>query len=63
MWQTVYPKRGRALLWPSVLDEEPNKKDERTVHQALPVISGLKYGANAWVHQRDYKEVRDKGCL
>jgi len=41
------PKRGRALLWPSVLDSDPNKKDPRTTHQALPVGKGsLKFGAN-----------------
>jgi prolyl 4-hydroxylase len=51
---TVQPKRGRALLWPSVLDEDPHMKDRRTMHQALPVTKGsgaVKYGANAWIHQ------------
>ena len=44
---TVIPKQGRALLWPSVLDSDPNEKDERTTHQALPVgKNSLKYGAN-----------------
>jgi prolyl 4-hydroxylase len=42
---TVLPKRGRALLWPSVLNEDPNAQDPRTDHQALPVIKGIKYGA------------------
>ena len=41
---TVTPKRGRAVLWPSVYDEEPNTKDPRTVHTALKVIKGVKYG-------------------
>eukprot|EP00539_Tryblionella_compressa_P000048 CAMPEP_0178739980 /NCGR_PEP_ID=MMETSP0744-20121128/4345_1 /TAXON_ID=913974 /ORGANISM="Nitzschia punctata, Strain CCMP561" /LENGTH=397 /DNA_ID=CAMNT_0020392721 /DNA_START=74 /DNA_END=1267 /DNA_ORIENTATION=- len=40
----VTPKRGRAVLWPSVLDSDPNKKDIRTVHEAMPVIRGEKYG-------------------
>ena len=44
---TVTPKRGRAVLWPSVFDDEPDRKDGRTTHQALPVIKGEKYGANA----------------
>ena len=43
---TVMPKRGRALLWPNVLDESPHTKDDRTTHQALPVEKGIKYGAN-----------------
>jgi len=44
---TVMPKRGRALLWPSVLDSAPHEMDDRTTHQALPVgKDSLKYGAN-----------------
>jgi len=30
---TVMPKRGRALFWPSVLNEKPDEKDGRTNHQ------------------------------
>jgi prolyl 4-hydroxylase len=59
---TVTPKRGRAVLWPSVLDEDPHRKDYRTNHQALPVIKGVKYGANAWIHQRDFKAANTMGC-
>ena len=44
------PKRGRAVLWPSVYNSEPMISDRRFMHQALPVIAGLKFGANAWVH-------------
>jgi prolyl 4-hydroxylase len=43
---TVMPKKGRVLVWPSVLDHRPNMKDGRTSHQALPVEKGIKYGAN-----------------
>jgi hypothetical protein len=32
-----------------------NNKDDRTDHQAMPVLSGVKYGVNLWIHQRDYK--------
>jgi hypothetical protein len=42
--QTVLPKQGRALLWPSVKDDSPNVEDGRTDHQALPVEAGIKYG-------------------
>lgn len=59
---TVMPKRGRALLWPSVFDADPNEKDGRTTHQALPVTQGIKYGANAWFHQRDFKTPNEVGC-
>jgi len=59
---TVQPKRGSALIWPSVLDEDPNKKDGRTMHQALPVEKGTKFGANAWLHIRDFKTPNKNGC-
>ncbi len=41
---TVAPKRGRVLIWPSVLNEDPDEIDNLTHHQALPVIKGIKYG-------------------
>lgn len=43
---TVTPKRGRAVVWPNVKNNDPSKRDKRTKHQALPVTSGVKYGAN-----------------
>jgi prolyl 4-hydroxylase len=89
---TVMPKRGTALIWPSVRDDDPSAKDGRTEHQvspskkctglelastcgqaltlsylsqsqALPVEAGTKYGANAWVHQRSFKEPYAKSCI
>jgi prolyl 4-hydroxylase len=45
--KTVTPKLGRAVLWPSVLDHDPNQIDYRTDHEAMKVIRGVKYGANA----------------
>jgi len=59
----VTPKKGKAVIWPSVLNEDPNAKDDRTEHGALPVIAGTKYAANAWIHQRDFKEVMARGCV
>lgn len=59
---TVMPKKGRVLLWPSVLDSDPNKKDYRTQHQALNVDAGPKFAANAWLHLRDFKEPHENGC-
>lgn len=60
---TVMPKRGRALLWPSVMNGNPQRKDRRTTHQALPVLSGVKFGVNAWFHLRDFKTVSENGCI
>lgn len=59
---TVMPKKGAALLWPSVLDDAPEKKEGRTDHEALPVLKGIKYGANAWIHSRDFKTAFKKNC-
>lgn len=59
---TVMPKRGRILLWPSVLNESPSKKDFSTEHQALDVEDGMKYAANAWIHLRNFKTPHENDC-
>ena len=58
----VRPKRGRVVLWPSVLDEDPLEIDERTEHEAMPVLKGRKYAANAWLHLRSYQKALELGC-
>lgn len=58
----VQPKRGRAVLWPSVLDELPEDCDERTEHIAEPVTRGMKYSINLWLHQHDFKKNNKIGC-
>jgi len=59
---TVTPKLGRVVLWPSVLDDDPHSRDDQTHHQALPVTKGIKYGANAWFHQRQFRVAYENGC-
>lgn len=59
---TVVPKKGRAVLWPSVYNAEPMDTDARMVHQALPVKDGVKFGANAWVHMFDYQTPQQNAC-
>lgn len=56
------PKRGRALLWPSVLDEDSMQRDSRTDHAALKVTEGQKFGANVWIHLHDFKTPNLQGC-
>jgi prolyl 4-hydroxylase len=58
----VKPKKGRALIWPSVKDEEPDFWDDRMYHEAKDVIKGKKYAANHWIHLNDYKGPREWGC-
>ena len=60
---SVKPKRGNALLWPSVLDEDPLEKDPRTDHEAKEVIKGVKFAANAWVHSEDFQSPHALGCI
>jgi len=52
---TVMPKRGRALIWPSVLDSSPAEIDWRTEHEAHTVEKGVKYGANVWFHLKPFR--------
>lgn len=59
---SVTPKKGRALLWPSVLSDDPMEVDSRTSHQALPVKKGLKFAGNVWVHMHNYKIPNHWGC-
>jgi len=59
---TIMPKRGRALLWPSVRNDDPMSIDSRTRHEALPVEKGTKFAANAWIHQYDYVTAQRNGC-
>ena len=59
---TVTPKKGRALLWPSVLNFDPMEKDGRTMHEAITVEKGTKFAANAWIHMFDFVEAHKKGC-
>jgi prolyl 4-hydroxylase len=58
----VTPKRGSALIWPSVLDTDILEIDDRTDHEALVVEKGMKYAANAWLHLRDEKNVEGINC-
>jgi hypothetical protein len=60
---SVSPKRGRAVVWPSVLVSNPTAPDMRTVHEALAVKQGVKYVANAWVHLFDFKGWHAEGCV
>jgi len=59
---TVKPKKGSALLWPSTLDAHPDGIDGRTMHEAKPVIRGMKLAANTWIHSHDFATSNLHGC-
>ena len=52
----VKPKKGRALLWPSMKNDDLLAFDNRTYHAALEVKKGVKFGANSWMHLRDFRK-------
>merc|ERR1712228_870204 len=58
----VKPKKGKAILWPNVLSNDPFKKLESTNHAALDVIKGRKYAINAWIHLFDFTNPHIMGC-
>ena len=56
----VQPKRGRAVVWPSMRNQDLLDFEERTFHEARSVDHGhVKYGANMWLHLRPF---RTSGC-
>lgn len=59
---SVKPKKGRALVWPSVIDSDPNFWDKRMFHEARDVIKGEKLAANHWIHLNDYVTPNQWGC-
>ena len=58
----VTPRRGHAVVWPSVLSGQPGRVDSRTTHEAMPVVKGLKFAANHWIHDFNFKVANKWGC-
>lgn len=59
---TVSPKKGRAVIWPSVAQEDFYKREPGTYHQGMPVEEGLKYALNQQIHMRDYRQPHAHDC-
>ena len=58
----IQPQLGRAVIWPNVLNEYPLERDDRTEHEAMPVIKGRKFAANVWIHLRSIVMAVERGC-
>ena len=58
----VKPKKGKALLWPSVKDDDLIRHEPLALHEARPVIKGKKYAANSWIHLYGYNISNLHGC-
>ena len=48
----VKPKLGRALIWTNFHNNM--EKDDRTAHEALPVLGGTKIISQSWIHPNQY---------
>lgn len=59
---TIVPKKGRAVIWPNVLNNFPEVMEEWTFHEAMPVIKGQKFGSNIWYHQYNLQNAAEVGC-
>ena len=55
-------RAAQALLWPNVKNGDLGASDMRTDHEALPPLAGLKYAANLWLHQFDFRGPNAHGC-
>ena len=62
---TVKPTKGSAVWWAHGFNDNPFDKDDRTHHEAMPVIEGVKFAANYWIHGSggtDFKTSMALGC-
>jgi len=62
----VQPKRGRAVIWPNILNDLPNgtveTADNRTWHEAHGITEGYKYASTVWYHLRNFSYADDIEC-
>lgn len=58
----VKPKKGAAVLWANVLNNNVKQVDSRTEHEAFPVKHGEKLAANMWLYQYDFRSPWRIGC-
>ena len=50
----VTPEIGKILIFPNVLNINPNRRDTRMKHAGLAVQKGVKYVANYWLHMYNF---------
>jgi prolyl 4-hydroxylase len=55
----IRPKKGRALVWSNVRDDDPLEEDLLARHEALPLVKGRKYAATAWFHNGPVKKLEE----
>merc|ERR1712146_94003 len=61
---TVPARRGTAALWQNVRTADYFDAEQRTKHAGLPPSQGdIKYAANVWIHQHDFRRYNNLHCL
>lgn len=45
------------------MDSDPYRDEPMTNHEATPVVRGMKYASNVWVHNYDYRTPSSRNCL
>eukprot|EP00316_Scyphosphaera_apsteinii_P012883 CAMPEP_0119337852 /NCGR_PEP_ID=MMETSP1333-20130426/94861_1 /TAXON_ID=418940 /ORGANISM="Scyphosphaera apsteinii, Strain RCC1455" /LENGTH=227 /DNA_ID=CAMNT_0007348997 /DNA_START=191 /DNA_END=874 /DNA_ORIENTATION=+ len=55
--------KGNAVIWPSVTNADPDIDEPFTNHEGLPPEIGVKYAANVWVHNYDYRTPSGLNCV
>lgn len=62
----IQPQKGRAVIWPNILNELPNGRIElaenRTWHEANGIQQGYKYASTVWYHLRNFTWADQMDC-
>ena len=56
----VRPAKGRAVLWYDI-DLDTLDINMFSRHEALPVVSGVKWGCNKWIHVYNFYDAWKSG--
>jgi prolyl 4-hydroxylase len=60
---TIQPRKGHAVLWPNVMNDDPDAKEIRADHMSLPVLKGVKHAVSIYIHARDFEMAHENGCV
>jgi hypothetical protein len=58
----VKPKKGHAVLFSNVLDDDPEATDYRSTHEGETVNEGYKLASNVWIYNYDYRKADEMRC-
>merc|ERR1711982_252534 len=61
--KTISPKRGRAVIWPNVMNYDLNIKDSRMFYDTQGISNGATYYLHTIAHLYDFKTPHTRGCI